>query len=324
MRKTLALALVLTLSGVARAEPSAQNRAIAEALFQEANKLAHDGELDAACKKFEASYALDPTLGTKLHSAACYQALGRTASAWAAYNEAASMAANAGDKRREKLARARIKKLEKGLPKLIIEVTEGIDGLRVEIDGHVLGSAGLGTAFPIDPGTHEISVSAKERQPWSTTVSVTEGSSTETVHVPSLETVAKPEPTPAPDAPATADTSADVTSDGSGQRTTGYVVGGVGVVALAAGGYFGLRAKSQASDADAHCDGKYCDPTGLAGHDDARTSATISTVGFGVGLAAIATGVVLILTAKPERERAAWVSPYAQPTGGGVALGGTF
>ena len=36
------------------------------------------------------------------------------------------------------------------------------------------------------------------------------------------------------------------------------------------------------------------------------------------------TGVVLILTAKPERERAAWVSPYAQPTGGGVALGGTF
>jgi hypothetical protein len=323
MRGVWFLVASLAFSGTAWAAPSAQDRAIAEALFQEANKLAANNEIDAACKKFEASYALDPTLGTKLHSAACYEALGRTASAWAAYNEAASMAANAKDKRREKLARARIAKLEKGLPKLTIVVTEGVEGLRVRIDGHPLGAAGLGTAFPIDPGPHRISVSAPGHQTWSTSLTVARGSGADTLNVPELEKSAEKTATPAPQQAPPKD--ADAPGDGAQtQRTVGYVVGGAGIVALAAGSYFGLKARSQTKDADQHCDGKLCDPTGLAGHDDAHRSALVSTIGFGVGLAAIGAGAVLVLTAKPNSERAAWVVPFAREKGGGVFAGGRF
>ncbi len=323
MRGVLLLVACLTLNGAAYAAPSAQDRAIAEALFQEAKKLAEKNDLDAACKKFEASYALDPTLGTKLHSAACYEALGRTASAWAAFNEAAALAANAKDKRREKLARARIKKLEKGLPKLTILVTEGVDGLHVQIDGHPLGAAGLGTAFPIDPGSHQIVVSAPGYETWSTSLTVAAGSGTDTLNVPELKKSAATAPAPTRTAPK--DEGGTEPEDGSStQRTVGYVVGGAGIVAIAAGSYFGLKAKSQTNDADKHCDGKLCDPTGLAGHDDARRSALFSTIGFGVGIAAVGAGVVLVLTAKPNAERAAWVLPFAQDHGGGVAAGGRF
>jgi len=325
MRGVLLLVAAAAVSRVAGAAPSAQDRAYAEALFQEANKLVQKGQLDAACKKFEASYALDPTLGTKLHSAACYEALGQTASAWAAFNEAAAMAANAKDTRREKLARARIKKLEKGLPRLIIEVTEGVDGLHVTVDGHALAAAGWGTPLPIDPGTHEITVHAPGYEQWSTSITVADGASTDRLSVPALKkAVNESAEKPAATSSAATEVPTEHATSGSTQRTVGYVVGGAGIAALALGSYFGLKAKSQTQDADQHCDGKYCDATGLAGHDDAKRSALYSTIGFGVGLTAVAAGAVLVITGKPSTESAAWVAPYASGQSGGVFAGGRF
>lgn len=324
MRASLVLIASLVCSGVALGAPSAQDRAMAEALFREAKDLGAKGNLDEACRKFEESYSLDPTLGTKLHSAACYEELGRTASAWAAFNEAAALAAKAEDSKREKLARARIAKLEKSLPKLIIQVSEGVPGLKVSLDGHPLGAAGLGTPLPIDPGSHEVQVDAPGYEPWKTTLTVAEGPGTDTLSVPELIKAEQKSGEAHGAEPPDEVKKSIVADEGAGQRTLGYVVGGAGVLALAAGGYFGLRAKSQADDADAHCSGKFCSPAGLAGHDDAEQSALISTIGFGVGLAAVATGAILILTATPSKEQTAWVHPYAGPRGAGLSAGARF
>ena len=82
----------------------ANNRAAAEALFNEGRSLVAGGHYSDACPKFEASQQLDPGLGTLLNLAECYEKLGKTASAWAEYREAIPLARASGSKVRQDLA----------------------------------------------------------------------------------------------------------------------------------------------------------------------------------------------------------------------------
>src|SRR5688572_836836 len=75
----------------ARAQ-GAEERAAADALFQEAKKLLKDGHYGEACAKFAASQDVLPRLGTQLNLADCYEQQGRHASAWATFRAAASVA----------------------------------------------------------------------------------------------------------------------------------------------------------------------------------------------------------------------------------------
>src|SRR5437016_5580198 len=71
----------------ARAQSNAQQKAVAEALFDEANKLMEEGQFSAACERFEQSEKADPGVGTLLHLGRCYALTGRLASSWAIYRE---------------------------------------------------------------------------------------------------------------------------------------------------------------------------------------------------------------------------------------------
>ena len=72
---------------------------------------------------------------------------------------------------------------------------------------------------------------------------------------------------------------------------------GVGVAGLVVGSIFGLDTFSKKDESFDHCEGTACDPDGAALRDDARTSATVSTIAFAVGAVAVAGGVILALTA---------------------------
>jgi hypothetical protein len=91
------------------------------------------------------------------------------------------------------------------------------------------------------------------------------------------------------------------------------------------GSVFGILTLSQKASGDSHCVGMYCDATGLSSQNDAHTSATISTIAFGVGLAAIAVDVVVILTA-PKRATNAMLKlgPATMSANGGSALSVVF
>jgi serine/threonine-protein kinase len=93
-------------------------------------------------------------------------------------------------------------------------------------------------------------------------------------------------------------TGSDV-SDGSTRRAIAYALGGIGVVGIGIGSAFGLVAisKNGNSNADGHCDTTGCDPTGKQLREDALGAATVSTVAFATGLAALAAGVVVYVTA---------------------------
>jgi hypothetical protein len=89
---------------------------------------------------------------------------------------------------------------------------------------------------------------------------------------------------------------------GGTQRTLGIVAGGAGAVALTLGAIFGLVAKSDNDGAADLCPrgNDACAPGASALTDDARSEATVSTIGFVAGGVLLAGGIVLYLTA-PSR-----------------------
>src|SRR5262245_41081861 len=116
-----ALGLSMWLSGTGPAHAQ-DNRVAAEALFRDARKLFDAGKYAEACEKLQASQRIDPAVGTLINLARCYEKVGRTASAWAAWRDAAATAKQQGQPAREKTAREAADALEPSLARLTIEV----------------------------------------------------------------------------------------------------------------------------------------------------------------------------------------------------------
>jgi serine/threonine-protein kinase len=115
------------------------------------------------------------------------------------------------------------------------------------------------------------------------------------------------------------------------QRTIALIVGGVGVVGLGIGGYFGARAISKNGEAedlanDTRCpedDGKTCVDRGpVTLSEEANDAATLSTVFMIGGGVLAATGIVLFVTASDGA--APEVAVRASPRDVRVTVGGAF
>jgi hypothetical protein len=292
------------------------NRAAAEALFNQGRQLMTAGKFVEACPKFEASQQLDPGLGTMLNLAECYEKTGRTASAWAEYREAIPLARAAGAKARQDLATERAKALEERLSTLTIRaMTNPEDGANLEVrrDGVPVQPAELGSPIPVDPGEHVIEAVAPGKQAWSTKVQVGADAAKVAVDIPKLEPAgAEGAPATAPPVAATTDLSAPPASQPSswsGQHTAAVITGGVGVVGLGLGAFFGLRASDKWSDAKDACSNypQGCDTGAADMGKSAEESAKISNIGFIAGGALLATGAVLFFTAPTKKENVALV-----------------
>lgn len=322
----LALPLFATLSF---ARPAlAGDAAAAEALFNEARRLMSQGNFQAACPQLEESQKLDPGMGTLFNLGDCYEKVGRTASAWAAFLDVAAQAKNAGQAARETDARSRAQAIEPKLSRLTITV-EGdpasTANLVVKRDGQIgVGRAQWGLALPIDPGEHVVEASAPGKLPFTGKVQIAPNGQNAKLVVPALES-APVAPVRAPVAPPPKEAEAPSESSVS-QRTLGLVVGGVGVVGLGVGAVFGLQSMGKKGDADNHCNAdNFCDATGLSARKDALSAGTLSTVFVVAGAALAAGGAVLFFTApNKDPKRAARFAPVALPSGGALTVTGSF
>lgn len=320
----VALGVVLALEPRAHAEPTPQEKATAESLFREARAAMSSGRIAEACGKFDASHKLDPQLGTLLNLAVCHEKEGRTASAWAEFTEVAERADHAKDAERAAFARKHARDLEPKIPRLRVKVEETGADLVVKVAGRALTATELSTAIPVDPGDVTVEASAPRKIAFTKTVTLPAALGATELVVPPLEDQpagAEPSP-PAPVATSpSAPVAAPPRAGGSSTlRTVSYVLMGVGVVGVGVGAYFGLETLSTKSDADKECPlPGQCTQRGLDLDDDARTSALYSTIGFAAGGAALATGVVLLLTSRPSRAAVA-VSPTYAERGGGATL----
>jgi hypothetical protein len=127
--------------------------------YRQAEELAQHGKWADACPLYEASYRADPQIGVLMHLADCHERVGRSASAWAEFNDAVELAHRRGDNR-EALAQSRADALKPKLAHLHIDppptVPPGLVVRRDGLDVTVL----VGTDMPIDPGDHEIVATA--------------------------------------------------------------------------------------------------------------------------------------------------------------------
>jgi hypothetical protein len=334
------------LAPVARADSSAQDQAVAQSLYDDARKLTAGGKYADACPKFEESQRLDPTPVTSFWLADCYEHVGRTASAWAAFLDVAAAAKRSGGPKaeeRERVARDRAKALEPKLSQLVIDVPAGVrvPGLLVKRDGEVVREGQWGARIAVDPGNHSIEASAPGKQAWTKTQDVEGAGQTTTVHIEALADAAAASAAAA--APATTSTSTsppttmpppgdqntppDSTTQASPLKVVGLATAGLGVVGIAIGSVFGLQAISKNSDANkGHCGAAFggtnqCDATGVSLRKDAVSAGNISTVAFIAGGVLAAGGAALFFLAPSHSVQ---VAPAVGAAGGGVLVQGTF
>jgi hypothetical protein len=316
----------LSLSSPARSQP-VDRVATAEALFEQGRTLVEAGDLADACPRFLASQQLDPGVGTLLWLADCYAGIGRTASAWVAFGEAAAAATRNRD-RRLAVAIAKRDELENRLSRLTLFVPPEADteGLQVLRDGAPVSRNEWNVAVPVDPGPHLLSASALRRRPWTASMRIATGPTSLTVAVPILEIQGAAEaPSNAHGVIPVAEARKDGVEGLGGQRWIGIASMSLGATGLIVGTVWSLQAKAtyDQSTAGPCAANNTCTQTGLDERSSARTTATEATVAIGVGAFAMATGAVLFFTA-PRHAASVAVAPAAWPGGASVTMSGAF
>ena len=294
-RTVLASALVVITalaSAAAHADDTAQS---AESLFQNARALVEKGDYAAACPKLEASQKLEPAVGTQFILADCYEHVGRTASAYALFNQVARIARSAGKFEREKSAKERAAVLEPKLARVQLDVKAPAPGLEVRIDDILVEKTSWTEPFPVDPGEHRISATAPSHRAWDGVLSG-KASQLVTVNVPELvDTTVRAAPAP-------------VVVDASSQRTIAIVTGAVGLAGVLVGGVAGVVALSKRSTGERECPKdlySFRCPTeeGTSAWNTASTAGNVSTVSFLAGGVFLAGAAVLWFTAPSSRTR---------------------
>jgi hypothetical protein len=158
----------------------------------------------------------------------------------------------------------------------------------VTMDGKKLADKIEGLAVPVDPGLHEFTFQRGEEKAVTVSTLVSEGERNKQV----VAEFAAPEPQPAPVPAKAAATPPPAPEPKKGIPTATYVLGGVGIAALATGITFRLLGSSDYNELVADC-GRSCEQSDV---DRVKTKYTISSIGLGVGAGAlVAAGVVLLV-----------------------------
>jgi serine/threonine-protein kinase len=293
------LVLDVTTGRDGRAADASTDAEAADALFQEGRALLEGGHCAEAIPKFVASQRLDRGVGTLLNLAFCEEQLGKTASAWRHYGEAADAAHAAGETERERIARSRAAALEPNVPKLTITVGAPVPELEVDLDGAPMPRASLGSPIPVDPGPHAVEAKIPSSRPWSAHVEV-DPQHEAVVLIPALQPTASPTPTPPRDAPNGA-------ASERWRTPTIVTLGSAGLVGLGLDAAFVVAAKARYRDSQSPSvctSANHCTAQGQEARSVARTYGDVATVAGVAGGALLAGAAIVWLTAPKKAHRA--------------------
>ncbi len=307
------------------AQDNAANQAAAQGLFDEAMRLFGQEDFNSACNKFEASLELVEGVGTRGKLAECYEKLGRTASAWAAYREVAVLAGRSGQTRRQEVAAQRAAKLKPLLSYLTISLRthSDIPGLKMTRNGSPVVSGSFGTPIAVDPGSYEIVTSAPGYETQKTTIDVGVTSSQNIIIDGLIQSRV--------DASNTDLT--QVTIEPPRDESTGKLIGlttlGVGTLTVFGGVFLGLSAKgdyNSAFDSNACGTDNLCTPAGKKTVEDARSKANIATILSVSGFAIAGVGTYLWFRSrnKEREQQAVHLIPTITTESTGLSILGQF
>jgi hypothetical protein len=331
----LTSALLACTGGTSRAAPS---QTPAQKHFGEAMRLFQRGEVASACRAFETSYDEEPAPGTLYNLALCHEKEGHLGQAYREFDELATRAEEQKLVDKAKAVRARADAI---VPRLaIVHLIHRADA-RADISGLTLDDESLPMdswrrPILVDPKAHVLVVQHTDGVAVTRPIDAIAAGQTLTIEMEDPSPVA-PAPPLAGGLATTgaAGTSAappEATPQHQGLRRAAYVTGAVGGALLVAGGVAGIVALAKKSTLDTECPGGVCKTLGQGQADqrDARTPATLSTIGFIAGGGILATAVVLFLASPPGDDHAstsasrARLLPLVEAHLAGVGLSGTF
>ncbi len=195
-------------------------------------------------------------------------------------------------------------------------VIEGPEQPEVTLDGKPVPAVALGVRRAADPGTREIVVTADGWKQKAAEVSLSEGGEETLTLVLEVDPEAKRSQGRIPSVPKASSAAAEPPRS----RVPLYIALGVGGAGLGLGAVTGLFALQNRSALKEDCVDGVCPQSSQSEIDDYHRNGTLSGIGFGLGIAGLATGLVFYLT--EERSGAPDLGLSVGPSS--VMLGGAF
>ena len=216
--------------------------------------------------------------------------------------------------------------VERSLPTVVLSARSSAGGdlfaTKVSMDGQTLEATLDGQAIAVNPGLHTFHFESDGMKPADRQALVKEGGKAQSI-------VGVLEPVAAPVATVTTVKTPTASSSGSGLRTAGFIIGGVGVAGLIVGTIEGVLATSSKSS--------NCPTNNLCLHagdaSSIQSQALVSTIGFVAGGVLTATGLGFVLfaprstAAHPEtalRLVPTFTSGTNGTSGAGLGIGSSF
>lgn len=304
----LGCALCLTVAS-AHAEEDAENRTTARDLATRGAQAFDAGQYAEASDLFRRAYELVGAPSIALMQARSFAKIGRLLEAIDLYERTArfKLADDAPEAyvTAVRAAASEVQEVWDRVPRLKLKVVgaSSAEVPHVTIDDKPMPDVLIGVARPADPGLHKVAVWVSGHKRAVREVNLNEGQSYEVdldIHPvqPAARAVPAAPPSPGP-------------THSTSLRTLGFVGLGVGAVGLGIGTYTGLVALHHRSQLDAACH-LDCPQSSAADLHDWRWNRTASWLSYGVGLAATATGVLLLTLGRPDREH---IAVIGQPNG---------
>lgn len=324
----VALTLVMCMStfvatGAVLADEVA-DKELAQKLFAEGMAAIQAGDQPAGCAKLKDSMKLFVVANTLFNVAQCEERDGHLVAALDYWQRGLGLVEEKDP--RAKVASERIDALSPRVPRVRVVIPPGQTATTVLLDDVEIPEAALSRPLPLDAGRHSLVVRVAGHQDRRYELILAEKERTEFVATPGPATVVEK-----PAASASASSSVSIPPPpppSNGQRTAGFVVGGVGVAAFIVAGVTGGLVPSK-SDALATCRSN----SGCVNEAELLTAyravLVTNAVAFGVGVAGVGAGLVMILTAPKAGEAVkkgpnASIVPMVVPGGGGLGVLGRF
>lgn len=309
---------------VSPADEAEERREQAQKLFVKGNEALDKGDVVSGCTLMRESLEMFAVPNSLFKVAQCNEGEGKLLAAREHWDRGLSLL-DATDKR-VPFVKQSLEAVTARLPRLRIIVPVNQPAAEVSLNGNVLAADRLNALIEVDPGKqvvvvkcegyedNRVEVVLKEKERTEVTAVIGSKRSGGVGPVPTASSTAPPPPPPA-----------------SGLRVGGFVALGVGVAGAIGAGVTGGLIVSHDGDVRNECRARTCsDKTS----EDAKKSVTsllpVNAAMWGVGIAGVGAGVVLLVLAsqKPaaakEQAPAALVVPMPVNGGGGVSVIGRF
>jgi hypothetical protein len=334
----LCATILLAAPGARAQAASPEDVAAARSLGTEGTRLADTGDCNGAIPKLESAEKLYHAPSTLDRLGECEISVGRLVAGTEDLNRVVRepLAANAPPAfvAAKKRAQQALGAAQPRIGRLKIHVDGApADKISVTVDGAPISSALLDADRPTDPGPHAVNASSAGYKPASENVIVREGAeSTLSLKLevdPTAVAAATPVSAEPGAVPGTASPAPAAGASTGPNRVPAVVAFSVGGAGLLVGTIAGVLALGSKSTLDGECPNKTCpSPKAQSDIDSLSSKATISTVGFGVGIAGVAVGAILLAVSHGSEKSASldlprphW-SPWIGV--GSAGVGGTF